>query len=97
MYFIYCITNKINGKTYICQHKTDNLDDDYMGSGFLILILKAHKKYGIKNFSKSILAITEIKENVDILERAFIAMYRSEGKAEYNLADGGQGGGIFNK
>lgn len=90
MYCIYCITGKINGKTYIGQHKTDNLDDDYMGSG--ILINKAFKKYGIENFSKSILAVTETKENVDILEKFFIALYRSEGKAEYNISNGGDGG-----
>lgn len=92
MYCIYCITNEINGKTYIGQHKTDNLDDDYMGSG--VYLLKAKNKHEINNFSKKILAVTETKKNIDILERVFIAMYRSEGKAEYNIADGGDGGGI---
>lgn len=95
MFYIYCITNNLNGKTYIGQRKcpedkTPDTDKGYMGSGFLIS--KAHKKYGIKNFSKSILAITETKENINILEKHFIALFREEGKAEYNLADGGQGG-----
>lgn len=33
MYYIYRITNKVNGKTYIGQHKYKDLNDGYMGSG----------------------------------------------------------------
>ena len=86
-YYIYCITNSINGKTYIGQHKTKDLNDKYMGSG--TLLKKAKQKYGIQNFSKEILAITETQENADILERVFIALYRADGKAEYNICAGG--------
>ena len=86
-YYIYCITNKINGKTYIGQHKTNNLNDKYMGSG--TLLKRAKQKYGIENFSKIILAITETQKNIDILEKVFIKIYREIGKAEYNIAGGG--------
>lgn len=59
-----------------------------MGSEYLLH--QAFEKYGIENFSKSILAVTETKESINILEKFFISLYRSEGKAEYNIADGGQ-------
>ena len=90
VYYIYCISNLINNKTYIGQHKTDNLNDKYMGSG--LCITSAIKKYGKENFSKTILAIAGCKENADILEKVFIKIYREMGKAEYNLANGGTGG-----
>lgn len=95
MYYIYEIKNKINGKTYIGQrlcpkNKFPETDVKYMGSGKILI--RSKEKYGIENFSKSILAVTETKENIDILEKFFIALYRSEGKAEYNIADGGEGG-----
>lgn len=36
MYYIYRITNKINDKTYIGQHKYEKLNEYYMGSGKLL-------------------------------------------------------------
>ena len=92
MYCIYKITNLINGKTYIGQHKYKDLNDSYMGSG--IHIKRAIRKYGIENFKKEILySNIQYKETVDDMERFAIAKERAIGKAEYNIADGGEGGG----
>ena len=93
MFYIYEITNTINNKTYIGQHETNNLADTYMGSGHYLK--NAKNKYGIENFSKKIIAICETQENADILEKVFISLYRMEGKAEYNIAEGGYGGNPF--
>ena len=93
MYYIYRITNKINGKTYIGQHKYTDLNDDYMGSG--ILMSRAKKKYGVENFTKEILySRIQYKATADDMERFAIAKERAVGKAEYNIADGGQGGAL---
>lgn len=54
-YTIYQITNNINGKTYIGLHKTDDLEDGYMGSG---KHLKDSMRYhGEKNFTKEYIHI----------------------------------------
>lgn len=90
MYCIYRIINKINGKTYIGQHKYKKLNDNYMGSG--VLITKAKKKYGIENFKKEILEFDI--PNVDLAndwEQMYILFERVKGKAEYNIANGGNG------
>ena len=93
MYYIYRITNKINGKTYIGQHKYKGLDDNYMGSGKLVK--RAQKKYGMENFEKEILySCIQYKATADDVERFAIAKERAIGKAEYNIADGGQGGNL---
>jgi len=91
-YYIYLITNNINGKTYVGQRKCHQVtknpwNDGYMGSGKLIV--NAQKKYGIENFSKEILAICHTQNIIDILEIYFIKYYREFGKAEYNIANGG--------
>ena len=87
---IYRITNLINGKTYIGQHKYKKLDDSYMGSG--VLIKRSIKKHGIENFKKEILySRIQYRETADDMERFAIAKERAIGKAEYNLANGGEG------
>ena len=94
MYYIYRITNKINGKTYIGQHKYKKLNDSYMGSG--IHLKSAQKKYGMENFTKEILySRIQYKETADDIERFAIAKERAIGKAEYNIADGGYGSAGF--
>lgn len=42
-YYIYKITNLLNDNFYIGQHGTEDLDDDYFGSGVNITL--AVKKY----------------------------------------------------
>lgn len=92
-YYIYEITNNLNGKTYIGQRqcpvrKTPETDTNYMGKG--TAIQAAEKKYGIENFSKRILAVCYSTKIIDILEVEYIHTYKEIGKAEYNIAGGGQ-------
>ena len=94
MYYIYLILNKVNGKTYVGQRKSSKewYNDGYMGSGKLLK--KAKQKYGIKNFEKFLIQHCYSKEETDKAEKFWISEYRSRGKAEYNIADGGQGGNL---
>lgn len=78
MYCIYRITNLINGKTYIGQHKYKKLNDSYMGSG--VYIKRAINKYGIESFKKEILVFNiSKKEHIDLLEKTFIESERCKG------------------
>lgn len=92
-YYIYEITNNLNGKTYIGQRqcpirKTPETDVSYMGKG--TAIQAAERKYGIDYFSKKILAVCYSTKIIDILESEYIHLYKEIGKAEYNIAGGGQ-------
>lgn len=53
MFTVYKIINLTTNEYYIGVHKTDNPNDDYLGSG--IHIKNQVKKYGKKNFKKEIL------------------------------------------
>lgn len=93
MFYIYRTTNLINGKTYIGQHK--RRPGRYFGSG--LLLKNAIKKYGKENFKVEILYDNiQLKETADSVEMFAIAKERKIGKAEYNIANGGQGGRILN-
>ena len=97
MYYIYLILNKVNGKTYVGKHESSKewYNDGYMGSGKLLK--PAKKKYGIENFEKHLIQHCYSEEETNKAEKFWIAEYRSRGKAEYNIADGGEGGGFKGK
>lgn len=93
--YIYCITNLVNGKTYFGQHTLTEgrtfETDTYRGSGKLLW--KAYEKYGKENFRRTCIIQGHFsKDQINRFERCMIACQRICGKAEYNLADGGEGG-----
>lgn len=69
-HYIYKITNLINGKIYIGQHTTSNLDDGYIGSGKILI--RAIKKYGVENFRKEIQGFYEDIDELNYMERLFV-------------------------
>ena len=89
-YLIYKITNKLNGKIYIGQHQTDNLDDGYMGSG--LAIQKAIKKYGKENFTKEVLFDVDDWELMDFIEELIVDEDFVKREDTYNMAIGGSSG-----
>ena len=92
---IYKITNKINGKVYIGQHKVKSLfaRDNYLGSGGK-RYQNAIKKYGKQNFSKEIITIAMTQSEADVLEKYYIKKYDSTNPEKgYNILVGGQGAG----
>lgn len=92
--YIYQITNLVNGKTYIGQRTLTNgrtfETDTYRGSGKLLQ--KAYKKYGKENFKRECILIGFFtRDQLNRFEKCMIACQRLIGKAEYNIADGGEG------
>lgn len=88
MYTVYKIINKLNQKTYIGVHKTNNANDCYMGSGKAIKV--SIEKYGKHNFEKQILFVTENKEEAYNLEKKLTIDFNSN--QNYNMRLGGIGG-----
>ena len=92
MHTVYKITNEINNRIYVGVHKTDEVDDGYMGSGKAIRL--AIKKYGRDNFTKEILVSFEDAEAAYLAESMVVDEAFVARKDTYNMKCGGIGGSV---
>lgn len=91
IYFtIYKTINDVNAKIYIGKHKTQNLNDGYLGSG--IYLKRAIRKYGRSNFSKEILFIFDNELEMDLKESELVSLSFLSSSSNYNAKLGGEGG-----
>lgn len=77
--YIYLITNNINNRRYVGQHKYagyPNKDPNYHGGGHLLK--KAYNKYGRENFSEEILCWVRDKEQANKFEKELTLKYKAD-------------------
>jgi hypothetical protein len=87
---IHKTTNLINNKEYIGAHKTNNLDDSYLGSGKLIKL--AIEKHGIENFEKEIILRAVSSDIMYWVENILVDKDYLNQLNVYNIRVGGHGG-----
>ena len=89
-YILYRINNKVNCKFYIGVHKTNNIHDNYFGSGHKIKA--AIEKYGLDNFEKVILQIFTSSKEAFKKEKELVTEALVKDNMCYNIKEGGYGG-----
>jgi hypothetical protein len=94
--FVFITTNLINGKQYIGDHSTNNLDDNYLGSG--IYIHNAILKYGKENFKIQILEFFDTRKEAFNAQEKHIKKCNTLIPKGYNVSPKGghQTNGGFN-
>jgi len=92
-FYIYEVTNLVNGNTYVGQHITNDLEDGYLGSGKALKA--AIKKYGRDSFKKEILIFANGPVSLNFIERCLVPLWWAELPTNYNLAEGGGNGAMM--
>lgn len=86
-YIIYQTKNKITNSIYIGQHKTNDLNDGYLGSG--LILGRAIAKYGKENFEKTILYFCNSQEELNEKEKELVNEEFVNRPDTYNITLGG--------
>lgn len=89
-YIVYETTNLINNKIYIGVHKTENLNDGYLGSG--VGIKRAITKYGKENFSREVIEFCGSYDDALALEAELVNEEFISRRDTYNIIKGGYEG-----
>jgi len=92
---VYLLLNRGNGKAYIGQHAGYDLKKRWNSKLSNVKVNshfhKAIQKYGPANFSRHILCYASCQRELDLLEKLWIAAYRStDPRFGYNLQSGGR-------
>ena len=88
--FIYKTTNILNGKYYIGIHSTDNLNDGYLGSGYILRL--AIRKYGKENFVRDVIEFLPNRKLLVEREKEVVNLDEIAKMNCMNLMIGGSGG-----
>lgn len=98
-YFIYKTTNIINNKEYIGIHKTNNIEDSYIGNGISSYrdaeyrnntpFAKAVIKYGYDNFKREILKFCSSYDELLEEEEKIVTLEYIKKETNYNIKVGG--------
>ena len=86
-HFVYITTNINTGKQYIGDHSTDNLDDEYLGSG--LHLKRAISKSGKEKFKREILELFETREEAFNAQEKYINEYNTLTPNGYNISPKG--------
>lgn len=89
-FIVYKTTNLLNKKFYIGVHNTNDINDNYLGSGKILKL--AIQKYGADNFKREILKIFNNKDDAYIYEKELVDNFLVENNECYNVKEGGCGG-----
>ena len=85
--YVYVTTNLKTDKHYIGDHSTNNIEDDYLGSG--LTLKKSIKKYKKKNFKREILEHFKTKQEAFDAQERWINEYNTLVPNGYNISPKG--------
>ena len=92
---VYLLTNKVNSKVYVGQHRgftlskrwNKKLDNVHVNNH----LTGAINKYGAASFSRKIICFATCQQELDLLEQFWIAIYKAtDPKHGYNQQSGGR-------
>jgi hypothetical protein len=89
-HFVYKITNTVNEMYYYGKQSTNNVNDDYRGSGYAIKI--AHMLYGKDKFHKEVIHLCESSQDAYALEETIVTAEMIDDPLCLNMTTGGRHG-----
>src|SRR5574343_1086439 len=89
-HFIYRTTNLLNGRYYVGLHSTNDVYDNYIGSG--TRLWNEVNKYGLENFKREIVEYLPSRQELKERERSLVNEDKMKDPLCLNLKFGGEGG-----